>query len=292
MPMTSDDLPLSGRHIALPESRELDLFADMLIKRGASVLRCPLVSIHDAPDQQPVLAWLQRFVEQPVDDLILLTGEGLRRLLGTAERAGGSLKADFIARLSQVRKLTRGPKPGAALRTIGLRADLVALEPTTEGVIRTLQSENLLGRRIAVQLYGTEPNRLLVDFLTEAGAEVDCVAPYVYADDVEDAQVEALVASVLGKSLDAIAFTSATQVRRLFQIGRRVCGEPALVSALGRLCVAAVGPVVADELRARGVQVDLMPESSFFMKPLVRELVKALGRPGAEDSDSDQDANG
>ena len=41
--------------------------------------------------------------------------------------------------------------------------------------------------------------------------------------------------------------------------------------------VAVVGPVVADELRERGINVDLMPESSFFMKPLVRELVKVLG---------------
>lgn len=39
----SDPLPLAGRRIALPESRELDLFADMLLKRGAQVLRCPLM---------------------------------------------------------------------------------------------------------------------------------------------------------------------------------------------------------------------------------------------------------
>ncbi|WP_373187880.1 uroporphyrinogen-III synthase, partial [Halopseudomonas sp.] len=206
-----------------------------------------------------------------------LTGEGLRRMLGTAERAGGSLREDFIAKLGQVRKLTRGPKPGTALRSIGLKSDLVALEPTTEGVIRTLQAENLQGRRVAVQLYGTEPNLPLIDFLREAGAEVSSVAPYVYADDVEDARVEELVSAILDGQLDAVAFTSATQVRRLFQIGRRQCGEQALLDGLGQLKVAAVGPVVADELRERGVRVDLMPESSFFMKPLVRELVKSLG---------------
>lgn len=269
--------PLAGRHIAIPESRELDLFADMLLTRGAKVLRCPLVSIHDAPDQALVTRWIEQFVAEPWDDLILLTGEGLRRMLGTAERAGGSLREDFIAKLGQVRKLTRGPKPGTALRSIGLKSDLVALEPTTEGVIRTLQAENLQGRRVAVQLYGTEPNLPLIDFLREAGAEVSSVAPYVYADDVEDARVEELVSAILDGQLDAVAFTSATQVRRLFQIGRRQCGEQALLDGLGQLKVAAVGPVVADELRERGVRVDLMPESSFFMKPLVRELVKSLG---------------
>lgn len=269
--------PLAGRHIALPESRELDLFADMLLTRGATVLRCPLVSIHDAPDQALVTRWIDSFINEPCDDLILLTGEGLRRLLATAERAGGSLREDFIARLGQVRKLTRGPKPGTALRKIGLKSDLVAVEPTTEGVIRTLSTENLQGRRVAVQLYGTEPNLPLINFLRDAGATVSSVAPYVYADDVEDVRVEELIAAILDRQLGAIAFTSATQVRRLFQIGRRQCGDEALINGLRQLKVAAVGPVVADELRERDVHVDLMPESSFFMKPLVRELVKSLG---------------
>ncbi|GGE33479.1 uroporphyrinogen III methyltransferase [Halopseudomonas oceani] len=276
--MTPDEMPLTGRRIALPESRELDLFADMLTKRGAEVVRCPLVSIHDAPDPQPVLAWMRELIANPFDQLILLTGEGLRRMLALAARQGGSLHDEFVAALGATPKLTRGPKPGAALRKAGLRPDRVAVAPTTEGVIETLKGQNLNGLRIGVQLYGTDPNRRLVDFLTDAGASVSTVAPYIYADDVEDAQVDQLIDTLLAIDVDAIAFTSATQVRRLLQIARRrEQGEPALLAALAQIKVAAVGPVVADELRARGIQVDLMPESSFFMKPLVRELVKVLG---------------
>lgn len=275
--MTEQSLPLQGRRIALPESRELNLFADMLIKRGADVLRCPLVSIHDAPDQAPVLDWMRTFIAQPPDDLVLLTGEGLRRLISAAERAGGSLRDDFVAALENVRTLTRGPKPGAALRKIGLKADVVAVEPTTEGVISTLKSEDLQGRRVAVQLYGTEPNLPLMNFLRESGAVVSSVSPYVYADDVENVQVEELVDALVAREVDAIAFTSATQVRRVFQVGRRHVGEAALLEAFANIVVASVGPVVTEELEQRSVRVDLMPESSFFMKPLVRELVKVMG---------------
>lgn len=273
-----DLLPLAGRRVALPESRELDLFADMLLKRGAEVLRCPLVSILDAPDPQPVLDWLQRFNDEPWDDFVALTGEGIRRLLGAAERAGGTLREDFIASLGRVRKVTRGPKPGAVLRTIGLKADVIAEVPTTAGIISTLQADNLKGRRIAVQLYGTDPNLLLMDFLRGAGAQVLPVAPYIYADDVEDQRVEKLIDELASGTLDAIAFTSATQVRRLFQIGKRYVGEARLKEILNQLTVAAVGPVVADDLRERGVRVDLMPEQSFFMKPLVRELMRTFAR--------------
>ncbi|MGB7386203.1 MAG: uroporphyrinogen-III synthase, partial [Pseudomonas neustonica] len=111
----------------------------------------------------------------------------------------------------------------------------------------------------------------------QAGALVSAVSPYIYADDVEDARVDQLIDALLAAEVDAVAFTSATQVRRLFQIARRrEQGDAQLLAALRRLKVAAVGPVVRDELLAYGGQVDLMPESSFFMKPLVRELVKVL----------------
>jgi uroporphyrinogen-III synthase len=43
--------PLAGRTIAIPETRELDLFARMLEQRGANTVRCPLLAILDAPDQ-------------------------------------------------------------------------------------------------------------------------------------------------------------------------------------------------------------------------------------------------
>src|SRR3981189_1229341 len=76
--------PLEGRRIAVLEHRELDRLGGMLEAQGASTLRCPLVAIADAPDPAPVLGWLRRFVDAPPDDLVLMTGEGLRRLRGFA----------------------------------------------------------------------------------------------------------------------------------------------------------------------------------------------------------------
>lgn len=157
------DQPLQGCRIAVPESRQLDLFAQMLEARGAEVLRCPLVEIRDAPDPGPIEAWLADFAEGGCDDLVLLTGEGLRRLLGFAERAGVDLRERFAARLGQVRTITRGLKPARALRELGLRAQLPAAAPTTDGVIQTLSGETWSDRRVGVQLYGTEPNDKLQD---------------------------------------------------------------------------------------------------------------------------------
>lgn len=264
--------PLAGRTVAVPESRELEVFAALLERRGATVLRCPLIAIRDAPDPAPVLQFARALAHAQFDDLILATGEGLRRILGCIERHEPPLRGPFLAQLATVRKITRGPKPARALRELGLSSDLAAVQPTTAGIIASLKEENLAGRRVGVQLYGTEPNAPLIDFLTGAGARVTTVAPYVYADASDDAAVRSLLARLRAGEVDAIAFTSTPQVERLFAVA-----DAATVSAaLAHTLVAAVGPVVAETLRRHGIEARLMPEESFFLKPLTSALEEAL----------------
>lgn len=264
---------LAGRIIAVPETRELDVFAALLERRGATVLRCPLVAILDAPDPVPVLDWLRWFVSGACDDLILLTGEGLRRLLACIDQHEPALHADFVAQLARVRKITRGPKPARALRELGLKSDLAAETPTTAGIIASLAVEQLTDRNVGVQLYGTEPNAPLIDFLRGAGASVRTVAPYIYATKSDDAAVNALLERMSRGEIDAIAFTSGAQVERLFAIGPR----EQVQAALARTRVAAVGPIVADALARYSVHVASMPQDSFFMKPLASALEAAFG---------------
>lgn len=274
--------PLTDRVIALPEKRELDVFAGLLERRGAQVLRYPLVSILDAPDPEPVLAWLEQFCTNGCDELILLTGEGLRRLLGCIERHPERVsRTAFVAALSRVRRITRGPKPARALRELGLRPDIEASPPTTPGVMAALQTLPLKGRRVGVQLYGNDPNEALVAFLHAAGAQVLPVAPYIYGDSIADAAIEELLGRLESGRIDAIAFTSRPQVERLFR------GNDAqrVRAALARTRVAAVGPVVANALRSAGVNIETMPEDAWFLKPLTAALVGLLN-PGAATEDS------
>ncbi len=265
---------LTGRTIAVPETRELDLFAALLERRGAQVLRCPLVAIRDAPDPQPVLSFLRRFAAGACDDLILLTGEGLRRLLSCLEQHEPALRPAFLEHLAKVRKITRGPKPARALRELGLKPDIAAEVPTTAGVIAALEpiAYSLEGRSCGVQLYGSEPNLPLIEFLQRCGAGVLTVAPYRYADSTQDAAVLALLARIEGGGIDAIAFTSTPQVRRLVAVG----GEARVSAALRRTHVAAVGPVVAAALGQHGIPVQSMPEDSFFLRPMTSALEAAL----------------
>lgn len=269
-------LPLADRCIAVPESRELDVFATLLERRGASVLRCPLVDILDAPDPAPVLDWLRRFNAGGCDDLLLFTGEGLSRLLDVLDRHAPADRVDFIARLAQVRIVVRGPKPARVLRELGLRPERIAEPATTPGMIACLREFDLRGRRVGVQLYGSEPNVPLMAFLAEAGAQALPVAPYRYADDACDTDVLALMRRLQQGDVDAIAFTSLQQVERLFRLANGQGQGEALNEALRRTVVAAVGPVVAEALTRRGVAVKVVPVDRYHLKPLVQGLIDAL----------------
>ncbi|MGA7544725.1 MAG: uroporphyrinogen-III synthase [Methyloceanibacter sp.] len=266
---------LSGRRIVVPETRELGQLVRMLEARGADTVPCPMIAIRDAPDPAPVEAWLRRFAKGTCDDLVLMTGEGLRRLLGFARRF--DLEPAFLAALAATRRITRGPKPVRALREVGLGADVPADEPTTEGVVAALERHNLHGHRVGVQLYPDNANERLLKFLKDAGAEPDAVLPYVYASEADDARVIAVISEMAAGGIDAIAFTSAPQVRRFRDVARASGREAELLQGFERIAVAAVGPIVAAELEALGVQVNIMPlDDTFFKKPLVLELAAAL----------------
>src|SRR5262245_58394304 len=132
---------LNGYRVLILETREEAQFSRLLSEQGADVLQCPMFTINDAPDPEPIEAWIRRAIEQPFDDLVLLTGEGLRRLLKVVRRI--SVEPDFVAAIAKSRKLIRGPKPGKALREIGLEPQMTADKPTSEGVAEVLSRLDL-----------------------------------------------------------------------------------------------------------------------------------------------------
>ena len=267
-------MALAGRRIVVPETRELDLLARMLEQHGAITIRCPMVAIRDVPDAAPVVAWLYRFTTNPPDDLILMTGEGLERLVGFARRAG--LGEEFLAALAGVRKITRGPKPVRRLRALGLAPDLAAEPPTTAGIISSLSRENLTGRRVAVQLYPDNPSAELLDFLRAAGASSDSVLCYVYGSEAVDRRVIHVIEEMAAGRVDLIAFTSAPQVRRMQQVAKANQLEETLRQAFLRTRIAAVGPVVARAIEEAGGRVSIAPSENFHMKPMVNEIAAAF----------------
>ena len=169
---------LNGYRILILETREEAQFSKLLAEQGADVLQCPMFAINDPPDPAPIEAWIRDAIQQPLDDLVLLTGEGLRRLMKAARAI--AIDQDFIAAISKTRKFTRGPKPGRALREIGLEPQMTTEKPTSEGVIEMLSRVDLAQRRVGVQLYPDKDHGALLGAIAAKGAVAIPVTPYVY----------------------------------------------------------------------------------------------------------------
>jgi uroporphyrinogen-III synthase len=123
-----------------------------------------------------------------------------------------------------------------------------------------------------VQLYGEDPNERLMNYLSGRGIQAETVAPYRYASQSDDSQVETLIARLAAGEIDAITFTSSPQYRRLVEVADKKGLREQLSAGLGKTVVAAVGPVAAEAMQRDGVRVDMMPDDSFFMKPMVTKL--------------------
>src|ERR1700744_2820396 len=268
---------LNGYRILILETREEEQFSRLLAEQGAHVLQCPMFTIHDAPDAAPIEAWIRRFIDRPCDDLVLMTGEGLRRLMNVVRRIGA--EPAFIAALGKTRKFTRGPKPGRALRELGLEPQMTTEKPTSEGIAEMLARLDLSGHRLGLQLYPDKDHGQLIGAITALGAEVDCVLPYVYDAQAADANIVTAIDEMAAGRVDAIALTSSGQVRRLLEVAQAHHSEARLREGLGRTPIASVGPVVSDELKLHGLHTDIAPaEGAYFMKPLISAMAVALGK--------------
>ena len=135
------------------------------------MLQCPMFTIHDAPDPAPVEAWIRRFIEQPVRR----PGADHRRRPAPADEGGAANRArasHSSPRSARSRKFARGPKPGRALREIGLEA---ARSPRRsrppKASPRCWRGFDLTGRRVGLQLYPDKDHSALIGAIEARGAE-------------------------------------------------------------------------------------------------------------------------
>ena len=268
---------LTGYRILILETREEAQFSRLLTEQGADVLQCPMFTIHDAPDPAPIEAWIGRFIDTPCDDMVLMTGEGLRRLMKVVRRIG--VEQPFVAALGKARKFARGPKPGRALREIGLEPQMTTEKPTSEGIAEMLSRVDLRGHRLGLQVYPDKDHGALIGAIEAHGAEIDTVLPYAYDAQAADANIVTAIDEMASGRIDAIALTNLGQVRRLVEVARARGCEARLREGLQRTRIASVGPAVSNELKSQGLRTDIYPaDDAFFMRPLISAMAAVLGR--------------
>jgi uroporphyrinogen-III synthase len=256
--------PLDGIRVAITENRYPEQLSQLLQRLGASVLACPLLK--ETPIENA--AGARRFVSicenTQIDYIVFYTGVGVDLLFRAVNKPEVLSKSKILA---------RGPKAVNALKRAGLEPDFVADSATTEGIVQTLSREPLNGKAILVQLYGQE-NPELSRALQKRGATVIGVSIYSYTQASDKSDIEDLIKKILNKEIDAITFTSATQVPFLFRAVDELGRTEAFRKRLKKgVVVASVGEVTSRALREAGIEPHVEPKES-KMGPMVKALAE------------------
>jgi uroporphyrinogen-III synthase len=247
---------LSGRTVALFESRLSKEMATLVRRLDGVAITAPTVV--EVPRLDDFNVFMDGMAERRFSLSVFLTGAGTTILLREAERRERLNEAVTV--LGQMTLVCRGPKPLAALKRVGLRANVTTGRPhTTHELIQALESVALRDRGVLLVHYG-EKNHLVADALQARGARVDNVCPYEWALPEDTAPIERVISEAIARRLDAVLFTSQIQCRHLFEVATHMGVAEGLAQSLNRdTVVGAIGPVCAETLRSHGVVPDVMP---------------------------------
>lgn len=248
---------LKGKRIAIGGSRKTEEMCNIIEKQGGIPLKRALQGIVFLAEEE-VQPDLQKFIREGADWIVLTTGIGLETLVNLSEKL--TVKEEFLHILQNAKIASRGYKTLAALKKLAIKPDAVDEDGTTRGLMRALENVDFKGKKIMIQLHG-ETAPVLTKFFEERGAKVFKILPYRHIPPEEET-VSNLCAEIISRTIDAICFTTAVQVRSLFDFARMKGIDNGIVQAFKtNVVAAAVGKVTAEALREEGVERIVSPET-------------------------------
>ncbi|RBW69077.1 uroporphyrinogen-III synthase [Bacillus taeanensis] len=247
---------LDGKHIILAASRKTEEMTELIKRQGGSAAVLPAQGTVFLAEKE-VQPDLERLIKEGSDWVILTTGIGTEKLFEIAENIGKGDK--FLQVLKRANIAIRGYKTRAALKKRGIEPDVSDNDGTTRGLIRALEGVELNGKKVTVQLHGDTAPKLM-EFLDEKGAPHTEILPYQHIAP-EDEALEVLYKEIIEGQADAVCFTTAMQVRFLFQYAKEKNVTALLVEAFqDRVLAVAVGVITAEALSEEGIERILAPE--------------------------------
>jgi len=282
-PPTPPSLPTDfhGLRVLSFESRMATEMARLIRRHQGEPVVVPALREIPIPlqDNGAVFRFGVKLILHQVDIVILMTGVGAKALFDVLQTRYPL--AELLEALKKTIVVTRGPKPLAVLKAMGVEANITVPEPNTwHDVIATLDYYRpVQGLKIAIQEYGISKPEMIED-LRKRGAEVFSVPVYRWALPEDTGPLEAAIAQVSSGGYDALLITNAAQIDHVMQLAERSNGVQAFREACKRMVVASIGPTASEGLKHHDLPVDFEPTHP-KMGVLVKELseqVHALRR--------------
>jgi len=248
----------AGLRVAAFESRMATEMARLIERYGGQPLVAPSMREIPLQDNTEALRFGERLLAGQFDVVILLTGVGTRTLVAAL---GTQYALETIkAALTRVSLVARGPKPIAALKELGLTAEIAVPEPNTwRDILQVLDTRKpVAGLRIAVQEYGVS-NAELLEGLRDRGALISRVPVYRWALPDDTAPLRQVLEQILSGGVDVVLVTNAVQVDHVMQVLDSDQRRDLFRQSLQRMVVASIGEIASERLRSYDLPVDLEP---------------------------------
>ena len=265
-----------GLRVLSFESRMAAEMTRLIERHAGSALVVPAVREIPIPlqDNGAVFRFGVKLILQQVDILILMTGVGTKALFEILKTRYPL--AELIESLRKTIVVTRGPKPLAALKVIGMEPNITVPEPNTwQDVIATLDYYRpVKGLKIAVQEYGVSNPEMIQD-LTKRGAEVFLVPIYRWALPEDTAPLKAAISEILDGRIDVILITNAAQIDHVMRLVEQEGKTDLFREACKKPVIASIGPTASERLKHYDLHVDFEP-SHPKMGILVKEVAEQV----------------
>lgn len=235
---SDESKPLAGRSVLVTRPAHLALeTASLFASYGAWVVLYPLLEISPLPFDLPDIRAFDLFIFTSQNAVPIFMKKMFARDMDARAFSGKGIYCI-------------GPKTRNMLRSYGIRADGMAEEFRSEGIMEMLKETDLVGKSVCVPR-AAGARTYLVDALKERGALVQEIPVYetVLPDDASREDFLSALATV-----DTVVFTSPSGVRHALLL----LGDD--VGPLKERLLAAIGPVTADAMEKLGLPVGVVAD--------------------------------
>lgn len=264
-------MSLKGKTVAITRdaltARE---FVSLMAPEGVRVIPVRTMSVRPA-GKAAGDAFLKLLREKDHDYCAFLSPQSVRVLFEIANRES------LVSELKSRRVVAVGPKTREALMEFGIDKAEMPANFSTAGLIDLFSSKNPAGKRIIVPR-SMQADRQLADALTELGMLVDEIKTYSVEATEPSQELIEFATELSSRKIDAVVFTSASNVRNFFDILDFVVSSSSRhglgVDEIKRNIKAiSIGPQTSTELQRKGVS---FVESSEHTIKGVAELAKKV----------------
>jgi uroporphyrinogen III methyltransferase / synthase len=243
-----DRRPLCGKKIVVTRAAEqAGEFSAKLTARGATALECPTIRLV-GPESWQLLDLAIRELSG-YDWVVLTSGNAVRYFFQRLDTLGLDTRA-----LAGCRVCAVGPKTADAIRSFGIKPDLVPTDYKAEGVVEEFSRLDMQDSRVLFPR-ADKARDVIQRELKRMGAHVD--SPVAYRNLFPERLPPETLFALEKRSVDCITFTSSSTVQNL----AAMLGEELMLDMLKGVAVASIGPITSKSCRDLGLKVDIEPES-------------------------------